>query len=560
MDQLKPSVANSPPLTPLTFLERAALIYGDCTSIIYNETSFTWSQTLERCLRLASSLSSLGIGRGDVVSVVSPNVPPMYEMQFAVPMSGAILNNINIRIDARTMSALLLHSESKLVMVDYQFLQVAHEALALLSTKAKSPPKMVIIKEDDSEDDECLRSGGSGSKPEIMATYEDLVRRGDPKFKWVWPLSEWAPMVLNYTSGTTSEPKGVVHSHRGLFLITIDSLIDWGVAGQPIYLWTLPIFHANGWSFPWGIAALGGTNICLRRFDPDTIFSAIAAHKVTHMCGAPVVLNMISNGAKSAQLPHPVHILTAGAPPPAAVLFRTEALGFSVSHGYGLTETAGLVVSCSWKRNWNRLPASDRARLKARQGVRTLGMVEMDVVDNDTLKSVPRDGTTMGEIVLRGGSIMLGYLKNPEATAMAIRDGWFFTGDVGVLHPDCYLEIRDRSKDIIITGGENVSSVEVESVLYAHPAINEAAVVARPDEYWGETPCAFVSLKPEHDGQITAAEIISFCRQNLPHYMVPKTVLFEELPKTSTGKIQKFILRQKAKALGSPRASIFSRI
>ncbi|XP_031480173.1 2-methylpropanoate--CoA ligase CCL4-like isoform X2 [Nymphaea colorata] len=560
MDQLKPSLPNSPPLTPLTFLERAALVYGECTSIVYNGTSFTWSQTLERCLRLASSLSSLGIGRGDVVSVISPNIPAMYEMHFAVPMSGAIFNSINARLDARTISVILLHSESKLVIVDYQFLPVVNEALALVSAKTKSAPKMVLIKEDDSEDDDDLRPRASGSRPEIMATYEDLVKKGDPKFKWVWPLSEWTPMVLNYTSGTTSDPKGVVHCHRGLFIMSLNSLIDWGVTGQPVYLWTLPMFHANGWSFPWGMAALGGTNVCLRRFDPGTIFSAIAEHKVTHMCGAPVVLNMISNGAKSAQLPHPVQILTAGAPPPAAVLFRTEALGFSVSHGYGLTETGGLVVSCAWKQKWNRLPASDRARLKARQGVRALGMVEMDVVDKDTLKSVPRDGTTLGEIVLRGGCIMLGYLKNPEATAMSMRDGWFFTGDVGVMHPDGYLEIKDRSKDIIISGGENVSSVEVESILYTHPAINEAAIVARPDEYWGETPCAFLSLKPEHEGQITEADIISFCRQKLPHYMVPKTVLFEELPKTSTGKIQKFILRRKAKALGSPRVSIASRI
>ncbi|KAF3782412.1 putative acyl-activating enzyme 5 [Nymphaea thermarum] len=402
MDQLKPSLPNSPPLTPLTFLERAALVYGDCTSIVYNGTSFTWSQTLERCLRLASSLSSLGIGRGDVVSVISPNIPAMYEMHFAVPMSGAIFNSINARLDARTISVILLHSESKLVIVDYQFLPVANEALALVSAKTKPSPKMVLIKED-SEDDDDLRPRASGSRPEIMATYEDLVKKGDPNFKWVWPLSEWTPMVLNYTSGTTSDPKGVVHCHRGLFIMTLNSLIDWGVTGQPVYLWTLPMFHANGWSFPWGMAALGGTNVCLRRFEPGTIFSAIAEHKVTHMCGAPVVLNMISNGTKSAH-------------------------------------------------------------------------------------------------------------------------------------------------------------VEVESILYTHPAINEAAIVARPDEYWGETPCAFVSLKPEHEGQITEADIISFCRQKLPHYMVPKTVLFEELPKTSTGKIQKFILRQKAKALGSSRVSIASRI
>ncbi|XP_031491348.1 2-methylpropanoate--CoA ligase CCL4-like [Nymphaea colorata] len=551
MDQLKPCSANSVPLTPLNFLERAALVYGDCTSIIYNTTTYTWSQTQERCLRLASSLSSLGITRGDVVSIVAPNIPAMYEAHFGVPMCGAVLNTINTRLDARMLSVLLLHGEAKLAIVDYQFLQVVTEAMALVSVQSGKLPMVVLIGQEDADDDGSeLKINGL----QIIATYEELLRRGDPLFKWVRPTNDWDPMVLNYTSGTTSEPKGVVHCHRSLFLSALDALVIWGVAGRPVYLWTLPMFHANGWSFTWAMAAVGGTNVCLRRFDSSAIRSAISDHKVTHMCGAPVVLNMIANSFSASQkryLLHPVHILTSGSPPPAAVLLRVEALGFLITHGYGLTETGGVAVTCAWKPGWNCLPAEDRARLKARQGVGTLSMAEVNVVDKDTLKSVPRNGRKMGEIVFRGGCLMLGYLKNPEATAMCMRDGWFFTGDVGVMHPDGYIEIKDRSKDVIISGGENVSSVEVESTLYGHPAVDEAAVVARPDEYWGETPCAFLSLKQEYQGRTSEKEIIAFCRENLPHYMVPKTVVFGELPKTSTGKTQKAVLRQKAKALGS---------
>lgn len=475
----------------------------------------------------------------------------MYEMHFAVPMCGAILNTINIRLDARTISILLRHSESKLVLVDFQSLPLIERAIQSLD----NPPRVVTI-EDKYED-----GGRIDGKNCDGLSYEQLIEKGDPGFKWVRPRSEWAPMILNYTSGTTSSPKGVVHSHRGIFIITLESLIDWMVPKQPVYLWTLPMFHANGWSFPWGMAAVGGTNICLRKFDAAAVYGAIHTHRVTHMCGAPVVLNMLANAPDAARkpLPHVVHILTAGAPPPAAVLFRTEALGFDVSHGYGLTETGGLTVSCAWKGQWNRLPATDRARLKARQGVRTLCMAEVDVVDGKTGASVERDGATLGEIVLRGGCIMLGYLKDAEGTSKGLRNGWFYTGDVGVMHPDGYLEIRDRSKDVIISGGENLSSVEVESVLYSHPAINEGAVVARPHEFWGETPCAFVSLKEEHKGKKktppSEKEIIEFCRERLPHYMVPKTVVIvEELPKTSTGKVQKFVLRDMAKRLGSPSA------
>ncbi|KAI4307731.1 hypothetical protein L6164_030887 [Bauhinia variegata] len=545
MELLKPSTANSPPLTPLGFLDRAATVYGDCPAVIYNSTTYTWSQTHHRCLQLASSLVSFGIRRGHVVSVFAPNIPAMYELHFAVPFAGAILNNINTRLDARTVSVILRHSESKLVFVDCASRALVLEAISLLLPNSQRPVLILIT-------DDTVEPSSSSITDDFPDTYEGLVEKGDPGFQWIRPNTEWDPMILNYTSGTTSSPKGVVHCHRGAFMITIDSLVDWAVPKQPIYLWTLPMFHANGWSYPWGIAAVGGTNVCVRKFDAGIVFGLIERHGVTHMCGAPVVLNMLTNSPNNKPLRNPVQILTAGAPPPAAILFRTESLGFVVSHGYGLTETGGLMVSCAWKPRWNRLPATERARLKARQGVRTIGMAEMDVLDPESGLSVKRDGSTMGEVVLRGGCVMLGYLKDPEGTSKCFKNGWFYTGDVGVMHPDGYLEIKDRSKDVIISGGENLSSVEVESILYTHPSINEAAVVARPDEYWGETPCAFVSLKSGIEEKPTEKEVIEYCRANMPHYMVPKTVVFkDELPKTSTGKIQKFVLRNIAKNMGT---------
>jgi len=548
MEELKPTPASLSPLTPLAFLERTATVYGDCPSVIYNNSTYTWSQTHRRCLQVASSLSSYGIKPGHVVSVVAPNIPAMYELQFAVPMSGAILNNINTRLDARTMSILLRHSESKLVFVDCLSRDVILDAMSLLPPNTKRPPLVLIA--DDAE------AAESSVTDDFCCAYESMVEKGDPGFKWVQPHSEWDPMVLNYTSGTTSSPKGVVHCHRSVFTITVGSLIDWGVPKQPVYLWTLPIFHANGWSYPWGIAAVGGTNICLRKFDGPTIYSLIKRHGVTHMCGAPVVLTMLTNSTNKEPLRNPIQILTAGAPPPSAVLFRTESLGFVVSHGYGLTETAGLVVSCAWKPKWNTFPASERARLKARQGVKIVGFTEIDVLEPESGKSVKRDGVALGEVVLKGGCIMLGYLKDPTGTSKCMKDGWFYTGDVGVMHQDGYLEIKDRSKDVIISGGENISSVEIESVLYTHPAVNEAAVVARPDEFWGETPCAFVGLKDGLTQKPGEKDMIDFCREKMPHYMVPKTVVFkDELPKTSTGKIQKFVLRGIAKGMGSSKGS-----
>ncbi|KAL8231792.1 hypothetical protein R6Q57_001570 [Mikania cordata] len=548
MNHLKPTSPNSCPLTPLTFLERAATVYGDCTSIVYNDTTFTWTHTHRRCLRAASSLARLAIRQGDVVSVLAYNIPALYELQFVVPMSGAVLNNLNTRLDARTISIMLQHAESKILFVDDHLRVVAQEAVSKFPPGVRRPV-LVLIRDVGSDESASPQPNvDSGvNDVEFVATYEDLVEEGDSNFQWVRPVNEWDPITLNYTSGTTSSPKGVVHSHRAIFIMTLDSLLDWSVPKNPVYLWTLPMFHSNGWSFTWGMAAVGGTNICLHKFTAQDIFSAVDRHRVTHMCGAPVVLNMIANSPNAKPLKNQVHFLTGGAPPPSAVVLRTESLGFIISHGYGMTEVAGVVVSCAWKEKWNRLPVTDQAGLKARQGVRTLTLTEVNVLDPKSGLRVQHDGSTQGEIVLKGPSLMLGYLKDPCATAMCMKEnGWLYTGDVGVIHPDGYLEIKDRSKDVIITGGENVSSVEVESVLYSNPAVHEAAVVARPDEFWGETPCAFVSLI----GKASSGDIIEFCRERLPHYMVPKTVVFmEELPKTATGKIKKFWLRDVAKSL-----------
>ncbi|KAF5791118.1 putative AMP-dependent synthetase/ligase, AMP-binding enzyme domain-containing protein [Helianthus annuus] len=550
MNLLKPTSANSCPLTPLTFLERAATVYGDCTSIVFNNTTFTWAHTHRRCRQVASSLARLGIRRGDVVSVLAYNVPAMYELQFAVPMSGAVLNNLNTRLDARTISVMLRHSESKMLLVDVHLRALALEAVSRFPP-GTPPPVLVLIR--DLEESLSLPPTVESRVNEVdfLMSYEDLVKKGNSNFDWIRPINEWDPITLNYTSGTTSAPKGVVHSHRAIFIITVDSLMDWSVPKNPVYLWTLPMFHSNGWSFTWGMAAFGGTNICLHKFNADNIFSAVDRHKVTHMCGAPVVLNMIANSPNAKPLKNPVHFLTGGAPPPSAVVLRTESLGFIVSHGFGMTEVAGVVVSCAWKEKWNRLPVTDRASLKARQGVRTLALTEVNVLDPESGLGVKHDGLTQGEIVLKGPCLMLGYLKDPLATAMCMKDnGWLYTGDVGVIHPDGYLEIKDRSKDVIISGGENVSSVEVESVLYTNPAVHEAAVVARQDKFWGETPCAFVSLI----GKANSEDIIKFCRDRLPHYMVPTKVVFmEELPKTATGKIKKFWLRDMAKNLSPPK-------
>ncbi|KAK8935011.1 putative acyl-activating enzyme 5, peroxisomal [Platanthera zijinensis] len=542
MEKLGPNSANSSPLTPLIFLERAATVSGDSPSIVYNKTVYTWAQTHRRCLRLASALSGhLHISSGDVVSVISQNTPAMYEMHFGVPMSGAVLNTINVRLDARTISALLLHSSARVLFADELFLPLARSAVSVLP----NPPLLLPVDEP-----------STNSSTYNHLTYEFLLSLGDPDFQWVRPATEWAAVVLNYTSGTTSSPKGVVHSHRSVFLAAVNSLTAWPLPLHPVYLWTLPMFHANGWCYPWAVAAAAGTNICLRSFDGPAIFDAIAENRVTHLCAAPVVLAMLADTDRV--LPNQVQILTAGSPPPAAVLRRVEALGFVVTHAYGLTETGSFAVSCAWKGDeWNGLPEAERAVLKSRQGVRTAVMEAADVVD-ETGESVARDGETRGVVVLRGGYLMMGYLADGEATAEAVKGGWFYTGDVAVVHPDGYMEIKDRAKDVIISGGENISSVEVESVIHGHPAVGEVAVVARPDERWGETPCAFVKVKAGVKGAApTEAELIGWCRERMPHYIVPKTVVFlPELPKTSTGKIQKYILKNIAREMGPAAAGV----
>ncbi|XP_059644892.1 isovalerate--CoA ligase AAE2-like [Cornus florida] len=535
--------ANYVPLSPISFLERASKVYRDRTSVVYGSVKYTWNQTHQRCLRLASALTHLGISPGDIVATLAPNIPAVHELHFAVPMAGAILCTLNTRHDSAMVSVLLRHSEAKVMFVDYQLLEIAHGALDLLSSTDTKPPILVLIPESD------------GSSPTNLASntyeYETFLETGHNEFEILRPKNEWDPISVNYTSGTTSRPKGVVYSHRGAYLNSIATFFLHGMGAMPVYLWTVPMFHCNGWCLIWGLAALGGTNICLRRVSPKGIFDCIALHKVTHMGGAPTVLNMIVNSPSSDRkpLPHRVQVMTGGAPPPPQILFKMEEMGFGVSHLYGLTETFGPGTYCMWKPEWDSLPPDERSKLQARQGVHHLGLEEVDIKDYVTMKSVPPDGKTMGEIMFRGNTVMSGYLKDLKATEKAFSGGWFRSGDLAVKHPDGYIEVKDRLKDIIISGGENISSVEVETALFSHPAVLEAAVVARPDDHWGQTPCAFVKLKEGFN--VDAQEMIKFCQDHLPHYMAPKTVIFEDIPKTSTGKVQKFILREKAKTMGS---------
>ncbi|KAG4989626.1 hypothetical protein JHK82_031942 [Glycine max] len=578
MDNLQKCKANYTALTPLTFLMRAAACYANRTSVIHEGTHFTWAQTYERCCRLAFSLRALNVARNDVVSVLAPNIPAMYEMHFAVPMAGAVLNTINTRLDAKNIATILRHSEAKVFFVDYEYVSKAKDALRLLmdnnNNNNKGVPKPTTINQQNSTfslplviviDDINTPTGIRLGELE----YEQMVHHGNPNYVPEEIQDEWTPIALNYTSGTTSEPKGVVYSHRGAYLSTLSLILGWEMGSEPVYLWTLPMFHCNGWTFTWGLAARGGTNVCLRTTAARDIYSNIVLHNVTHMCCAPIVFNIILEAKQSEKIDiklkrnSPVEILTGGAPPPASLLEQIESLGFHVTHAYGLTEATGPALVCEWQKEWNMLPKKEQAQLKARQGVSVLTMAGVDVKNLDTMESVPKDGRTMGEIVLKGSGIMMGYFKDHEATSKAFfgsnnsKGDWFRTGDVGVIHPDGYLEIKDRSKDVIISGGENISSVEVESLLYRHPRVLEAAVVAMPHPRWGESPCAFVSLRKNNNNNnsskkidhVTEAEIIAYCRKNLPHFMVPKVVKFmEELPKTSTGKIQKFELRVMAKA------------
>ncbi|KAI5650895.1 hypothetical protein M9H77_36900 [Catharanthus roseus] len=559
IDDLPKNSANYTTLTPLGFLERAAQVHPNRKSVIHGSIHYTWLQTYHRCRQLASALSQRSVTFGSTVSVIAPNVPAMYESHFGIPMAGAVLNAVNIRLNAQTIAFLLGHSSSAVIMVDQEFFTLAEEALKLLSEKSKGKFKhpLLIVIADESCDPKSLQHALRKGAIE----YEEFLKTGDPNFAWKPPQDEWHSITLGYTSGTTASPKGVVLHHRGAYLMAMSNAIIWGMQEGAVYLWTLPMFHCNGWCFTWTLAAICGTNVCLRQVTAKGVYSAIANQGVTHFCAAPVVLNTLVNAPQEETilpLPRLVHVMTAGAAPPPSVLFKMSQQGFRVAHTYGLSETYGPSTICAWKPEWDSLPPETQARMNARQGVRYVGLEGLDVVNTQNMKPVPADGTTVGEIVFRGNVVMKGYLKNPKANEEAFAGGWFHSGDLAVKHPDNYIEIKDRSKDIIISGGENISSVEVENVLYQHPAILEVSVVSRPDERWGESPCAFVTLKPgaqKSDEPRLAEDIISFSRSKMPAYWVPKSVIFGPLPKTATGKIQKHILRAKAKELGPVKKS-----
>ncbi len=528
--------ANYVPLSPLSFLRRAATVYPDHPALVHDDRTYSWSETDARCRRLASALAARGIGRGDTVAVMAPNIPAIYEASFAVPMLGAVLNTLNVRLDAATIAYSLEHGEAKALITDTEFSPVIAEAISGL----EKPP--LIIDVDD--------ASGPGGERLGEREYEDFLREGDAEFEWRLPDDEWQAISLNYTSGTTGKPKGVVYHHRGAYLNAISNILAWNMGSHPVYLWTLPMFHCNGWCYPWTLACVAGTSICMRKVEARTIFDAIADKGVTHFCGAPIVLGIVLNAKpeERREFSRTVEVMTAAAPPPAAVLKAMESAGFHVTHVYGLTETYGPAVVCAWKSEWDQLPVDERAVMKSRQGVTYQALEALEVMDPDTLTPVPRDGKTIGEVMFRGNIVMKGYLKNAQATEQAFAGGWFHSGDLGVMHPDGYIQLKDRSKDIIISGGENISSIEVEDTLYRHPAVLEAAVVARPDEKWGETPCAFVTLK-DGASDISESDIIAFCRQKMARFKAPKTVVFGPLPKTSTGKIQKFKLREQAEKL-----------
>ena len=534
---LDKNAANFEQLSPITFLERTAAIYPERIALVHGLRRQSWAETAARSRKLASALTKKGYGHGDTIAFLGANTPETFEAHFGVPMMGAVLNTINTRLDAESVAFILNHGEARILFVDREFSVTAKKALKLLGRK------ITVI----DIDDPTYEGGERLSK----TTYEEFIAKGSETFAITMPEDEWNPIALNYTSGTTGNPKGVVTHHRGAYLNAVSNALSWGMGDGPIYLWTLPMFHCNGWCFAWTMALTAGTSICLRSVRAEPIFKAIREEGVTHFCGAPIVLNLLNNAPEELRrsVTHKVRAMVAGAAPPAAVIAGMEKMGWEVTHVYGLTETYGPCMVNVWHDKWNDLPIDERSAVKARQGVRAPMQEAFMVADPDTMKPVPKDGKTMGEIFIRGNIVMSGYLKNPKASKGAFRGGWFHSGDLAVWHADGYCEIKDRSKDVIISGGENISSIEVEGILYKHPLVLEAAVAARPDNKWGETPCAFVTLK---DGATASeADIISFCKNNMAGFKVPKTVLFGPLPKTSTGKIQKFVLREQAKALGS---------
>ena len=534
--ELDRNPANFQPLTPLGFLERAAAVFPNRTAIIHGPLHRSYAEFYARSRRLGSALAKRGIKRGDTVSVMLANTPAMLECHYGVPMCQAVLNTLNTRLDAPIIAFSLDHADAKVVVIDREFSKVMKDALA----QAKVKPLVI-----DYDDPEC--SSGGERLGEI--DYEQFVASGDPNYAWHMPDDEWDAITLNYTSGTTGDPKGVVYHHRGAYLLAVANVVTASMAKHPVYLWTLPMFHCNGWCFPWSLSVVAGTHVCLRAVRASAMFDAIANYKVTHLCGAPIVMATLLNApaAEKKPLPHVVEFFTAAAPPPEAVLAAMKEAGFNVTHLYGLTECYGPTVVNDWNADWDKLSTSEQAAKKARQGVRYGALEALDVLDPTTLNPVKRDGKTLGEVMMRGNVVMKGYLKNPKSTQAVFEGGWFHTGDIGVIHPDGYIQLKDRSKDIIISGGENISSIEVEDALYKHPAIAAAAVVAKPDEKWGETPCAFVELKP--GAQASADELLQWCKKKLAGYKCPRYVVFAEIPKTSTGKIQKFKLREMAKAV-----------
>ena len=528
--------ANYVPLTPLSFLQRSSTVYPDKTAVIHGDQRYSYHEFAERCRRLAGALAAHGIGRGDTVSVMAPNVPAMLEAHYGVPMTGAVLNALNYRLDAATISFILDHAQTKVLITDREF----SETISQVIKNVKHPLLVIDI-------DDPLYEGG-----ELLGEcdYEAFLMRGEPDFDGPPLEDEWQAISLNYTSGTTGNPKGVVYHHRGAYLNALGQILVFNLSESSIYLWTLPMFHCNGWTYTWGVTAAAGTHVCLRRVDPALIFPMIKQHGVTHMCGAPIVLNMLIHAPAEQRVDfgRTVDVATGGAAPPGKVIAEMEGLGFRVTHLYGLTETYGPATVCAWQHAWDELDLETRMNMMVRQGVAYHTLEDIMIADPKTMEPVPSDGKTMGEVMVRGNTAMKGYLKNPNATDEAFRGGWLHTGDLGVRHPNGYVEIKDRAKDVIISGGENVSSLEVEEMLYRHPSIMEAAVVARPDDYWGETVCAFVTLKPDA-GDVTAEDIIAWCRERLAKFKSPKHVVFGPLPKTPTGKIQKFVLRDKTKEL-----------